>query len=817
MRASITLALAALVALASPARAGAQVLEEYVVREGEDCGTIAARRYGSPRRYDRIHEHNPQLGPLPHRLRAGTVLHLPPAEAAAPSADAIVTDARGSVRSQEPTTTSWSGARIGEELYSGWRVSTGERSSAELTFRTSSVAAVRAETLVIVHGSSVERVREEGTRAVLREGSMLSRLSSLSGGAPLTVETPTAEVVLEHGEATVRVTSNDETAISAHSGRPARVRRSEGGRAAGDAVEVPEGHGSRVSRGAPPTPPRPLPAAPAWAPEQSAAFLGLTGVGGTMRGRWLPVEGARGYRVEIARREDGRDLVFAAEVPATVTAFEAHRFPAGAYYLRLTTIDDAFFEGRATVPVALQVVDATLVPPGAVPPGAPAQASDALAVLEALDALGDAALLEDAAPPVPEVLVGTRVLVPEGVVCAMGASEPAHELVLAAPGEGYLTCVDAAGANVTGLEVRVVGVRAALLAEDGGELPPLVRGERRAARLVVREGEVDVASLALEGDARVQIELGGLHPEGGLAVALTPAIDAPDALSLGVALRGSESAALGGSESAALGTVAVRTIAAEPSVVEPPPVIRVPAPPRPIALHEAMGLLASPSWVGLRDEQREGSGGWIAITGASARLGEPDPRLRLVAGVQAGLWDELLRLSAVAPLDVIGQAARSADRGARDVQFALGSRVIDASRSGGFGLALEAAVWAPTAGAQGLDHGRLSVSADLSLRFAERFAVRARQAGIFDLVDAGSLLWASAWGLDVAIVGPLSAGLEGTMTIGREDDRDWYAGGVGLGVGIDLAPVMISLGGRYGFGDDLWPTLTLAANARVSF
>jgi hypothetical protein len=79
------------------------------------------------------------------------------------------------------------------------------------------------------------------------------------------------------------------------------------------------------------------------------------------------------------------------------------------------------------------------------------------------------------------------------------------------------------------------------------------------------------------------------------------------------------------------------------------------------------------------------------------------------------------------------------------------------------------------------------------------------------------MLWASAYGLDVAVTGPLSLGLEGTLTIGREAATDWFAGGVGLGLGFDLHPVVISLAGRVGFGDDLWPQGTGALNVRASF
>ncbi len=711
--------LVAIVTLA-PCAASAQELTDYTVREGDTCGQIAERMYGSPRRYDRIHEHNPQLGPMPHRLRAGAVLRLPPPERAAP-ADATVSDARGVVRSQDPRAAEWQGARVGQSLYSGWRVSTGERSSAELAFRASSVAAIRAETLVIVHGASVERVREEGTRAVLREGSMLSRLSSLSGGAPLTVETPSAEVALTDGEAAVRVSNHGETGVSAHSGRAARVRGSGAMRAS--EVEVPVGHGSRVRVGAAPEPPRPLPAPPAWPSDQPRAFLGLTGVGATMRGRWIAAPSAARYRVEIARRADGRDLVFATEVPASVTSFEAHHFPAGEYYLRVATIDDALLEGRAPDALALHVVRVALVAPGSEAPAIGAEQGP-LDLLEELDALSDASLFADAAPARPEVLVATRVVVPEGVVCAFGASEPAHELTLSIVGDGYLTCVDAQGQNIVGFELRVV---------------------ETATPIVV--------------------------------------------------------------ESVPVEDVAAPIATAAPIEVAPPP----------FSVHEAAGLFATPSWVGLRDEQREGHGTWVGVVGASARLGEPDPRVRLVAGVTASMLDEHLRLTAVAPLDIVGQAARSADRGARDVHFSIGSRVVAARDAAGFGLALEAGVWAPTAGDQGLRRGRLSVAADVSLRIAERVALRTRQAGHFDLVASGSLLWASAYGVDVSIAGPLSAGVEGTMTIGSEDGRDWYAGGVGLGVGLDFSPVVISLGGRYGFGDDLWPTLTLTGNARASF
>ncbi len=771
-------------------------LEPYTVQEGDTCGTIAERWYGSPRRYDRIHEHNPDLGPMPHHLHAGQVLQLPlPRER---GADATVTDARGTVRAQRSSESTMSGAHIGEDLDSGSRVSTSERSSAELTFRSSSVAAIREQTLVIVHGASVERVREEGTHAELREGSLISRLSSLSGHAPLVVDTPVAQVQVGEGETSVDVarTSGD-TAISTHSGHASNVHATPAG-VEHTSVEVPSGHGTIVRRGHPPTPPRPLPVAPAWSAGEARSFLGAIDSGGTMRGSWLPAPSASAYRVEIARREDGRDLVFQVEVAASVTRFEAYHFPAGRYFVRVATLDADRLEGRPANGEPFEIVGVRFLSPGEVAPDA---ASNPVDVLEELDALADAALFATSAPPPPEVLRGARAMVPEGVVCAMGASEPSHELVLDTLGTGFLTCVDGAGQNIAGMDVDVIGIRARLLAEDGSPLGPIVRGTSAPVRIRLDAGAPDESAILVTSAIGASITDVTSHADAELAATVSVALDAPESIALTLASRDAP-------------TLALETLTVH---VEDPPPPPPPPPAPPFRLHEGLGAFAMPSWVGLRDEQRTGFGGTLGMTVASARLGENDPRVRMIAGVNAGFFGEYLRIAAVVPLDILGQASRTADRGARDVFFSVGSRVLSSASTGGFGLAFDLGMWAPTAGPGGLNRGRLQIASDLSLRIADRVALRSRQAGIFDLDANGSMLWASAYGLDVLAVSLLTIGVEGTMTIGHEDGRDWYAGGVGLALGLDLAPVFLSLAGRYGFGDDLWPTATIALNARAAF
>lgn len=778
-----------LLILSCAAPASAQEILEYAVREGETCGMIARRMYGHSRRYDLIHEHNPELGPMPHRLSAGQILRLPQVEVSDDS-DATVTAVRRRVESQRPQASRWDRARVGQELFQGWRVSTGERSSAELTFRASSVATIREETLVIVYGGEARRVRREGARAVIREGALLSRLGSLSGGSePLEVETPTAVATLEEGEHSVHV-DRGRTRVAAHRGRAARVRSRRGGAE----VEVPEGHGTSVREGSPPSPPRRLPAAPQWVPDQPSRYLALASRGGTLTAGWRPVNTASHYRVEIARRPDGRDMVAAATVPAEVNRFEAHQLPPGDYYARVCTIDEEGFEGRPDEAAAFEVVGVTIVEPGAAPPEpAPEPENPALARLEAIDDSVDP--LGEAPPPVP-VLQGSRLIAPEGVVCAAGESEPSEALVFDSVGELYLTCVDPEGENIVGLDVTVAALRMRVLSEDGGEHPTLLR-ERRSAVLVEVEG-ADVTGVSLDGAAGLTVVESSPREGGGFRATIRAAADAPDASELRL-VRGD----------AVLASASVGTADAPPAPARPS------GPVRPV--HEGLGRAAFASAVGLVDERRHGHAMWLGVHLQSARIGEPDVRLRTTVGLRASLLEERVRIGAQVPLDIVGQGARLADRGDRDVFATLSSLILD---EGMVGLAAEAGLWIPTSGTQsarGLRQARLQVAADLSLRFAERLTLRTRQAGIFDLVADESLLWASAYGLDVWIAGPLSIGLEGTVTIGREDDADWFAGGTALAVGLDLAPVFVSVVGRYGFGDDLLTDATVGANLRGSF
>jgi hypothetical protein len=557
---------------------------------------------------------------------------------------------------------------------------------------------------------------------------------------------------------------------------------------------------TRVVEGEPPSPPRPLPSAPAWAADQPTRFLGLTDRGGTLRGSWQPVPDARSYRVEIARRSDGRDLLVSLEAPASTASFEAHRLPPATYYVRVSTIDDELYEGRPEQPIAVDLIGVTIVEPGADPPP---PLDPQLAMLHDLDGYGDVDFAADVPARVP-VLLRSRLLAPDGVTCAVGASAPSEELRFETEGDQHLTCVTAEGENIVGVDVTVQAIQAEVFGEDGAA-PVLVRGRVTPVRMAVRAGAA-TSGLTVVGGLGLTVESVEPLEGGGFRSMVRAAADAPDATELRV-VRGAEGA--GASSDTVLATAAVRT-------VDPPaaPIVETPVEGI-VAAPEALGLAAYTSWVGLRDERRHGSGIWTSLSIESARLGEPDVRVRAAAGVRASFFEEHLRIDAQVPLDIIGIAVRSADRGSRDVFASLSTLLLDGEE--GLGLSLDAGLWAPTSGAQGLDRGRLQVGAELSLRSGDGLTLRTRQAGIFDLVGDGSTLWASAYGFDLAVLRPLVIGAEGTMVIGYEDGRDWYAGGIALSLGLDLSPVVISAAIRYGFGDDLFPVATLVLNVRGSF
>ena len=752
-----------------PAPAGAQPpaegdsveIVEYTVQAGDTCGRIAQRMWGNARRYDLIHSFNPGMGPPPHHLVAGTVLRLPRVATAASSLpDARVTAAERRVTARSREEEAWREAHIGLDLYRGWHVVTEERSSAELTFRDTSVVAMRADTLVIIFGGAATRVRQGGTDATLERGSMRTALGALrgtgdasgGGGAlALHVNMPSSQADLSGGSSVLSVDEGGTSRVSAHVGE-VRLRGE-----SGPVVRVPEGMGSAVTPHARPTPPRPLPPAPIWA-NGPRRFFGASGRGAVIAGEWSAAAGARTYHVEVAREPDGRGVVASTEVPESVTRFELHGFPPGTYYVRVSTIDTDFFESRPSEVLTVSAESATITLPGATegasfPPIDPSEEPGALTLP-----------------------LGTRVALPADVHCEGGASE------LVVTSETLPACADANG-PVALLPVRVetVSLRA--------DATTLAAGETREVSFGLVSGALPPdAALVAHGVTLTNVRRDGDHL---LATVTAPADASEGSVDLVLGTTVLSSTPLAVTPAPAVETTettpAVATETAEAEVV---PVPDLPAAPG--ALTEAVGAMPFSESVGLRDLDVRGVGGRVSIGTIAA--GEPMVRVALEAF--GSVLDDQLRLSVAMPIDAASPRTQSWQDGSADLVAGVGWLPL---RRGPVSLLVDAAIWIPTELDHGLSLARLVPSLEAAWLVGGTFHLRTRQAAMLDLADHGTRLWSSAYGMDARMVGPFGVGFEVELVVGDPDGtgvRSDYA--FVPEIVLDFESIAVHVGGRFG-------------------
>jgi FecR protein len=332
---------------AGGARPASPALVPYTVGENEGCDTIAAKLYGDAQRYDIIHQHNPQLGPPPHnKLKPGTVLMVLPATV---GPDARLSFVRNEVEVQAPTPKP---GHPSDPLFRGNRVSTGLQSSAAMRFRDDTHLSMGEKTLVVILGAT--RAATQTSDATLVNGSLRARMAELAGKPkPVVVATDSGSVALGAGETKVSVDDAKATRLAVYKGDSTITAQKK-------TVPVTHGFGSKAEMGTPPTPPRPLPAAPAWTtPPPSLVFANASGtadVTGTYGPGIGPGEAAAHWHVQLAHDTELEDLIVDATVPAGVTSIATQKLPLGTYYVRASAVDADEFEGPygvvATVTVA---------------------------------------------------------------------------------------------------------------------------------------------------------------------------------------------------------------------------------------------------------------------------------------------------------------------------------------------------------------------------------------------------------------------------------------------------------------------------------
>ncbi|MBL4634880.1 MAG: FecR domain-containing protein [Kofleriaceae bacterium] len=420
---TLLLTIALLIGLVPSVQAQPKKTRVYVVKARDTCVRIAGRELGNRGNYKLIHVHN-SLGPLPHKLKPGQKLNLP---ILSEKSQAVLSVKRGPVRFRPAAKSDWDSAKPGMDLYKAWRVNSRKQAAAELTFRDNSKLTMRENTVVIVYGRSSQR-KASLTRAVLKSGSLRTRLSELSGGKRLMVETPSSEAEVGKGSTLISVDSEGTSRIANHKGEGVTVRsKSTKKRRKRAKVRVAAGFGSKVKVGLPPSKPKALPPAPTWLPGRMAG-IGFASTGASVGRGWKPVAVASSYRVEIARSKEMNDIVATVVAPSNVTKFVAHGLPKGRYFVRVSSIDDDGFESVPSVTEIAQVYelsDASSGTPAESPPGSSVAVSEKTEVIT-----------------VPN---GTNLEVPDGITCSLGAALKKSKLMLLATGPQQIVCSDSQG------------------------------------------------------------------------------------------------------------------------------------------------------------------------------------------------------------------------------------------------------------------------------------------------------------------------------------------------------------------------------------
>lgn len=417
---------------------------EYKVVKGDTCIGIARKVYGNGRLcFKMISKYNKMNRKFV--IVTGRILKLPTKEelgVASTGADAIVTDRKGNVETREPKKTSWTKASTGEELYTLWRVNSGKRSSAEVTFtENNSALQMRENTLVIIYGPHKSKARRVGSKAVLERGTLRSRMAARAGKSKpkMVVETPASTATLGQGEALIDVADKGVTRVANHSAKdvslvgkdapaPKKKKRRRRKKRKRKVVRLPKNTGSKVIPGKDPSPPKPLPPSPKWTSASPANMLAI-GSTSSHTVRWEPVKQAARYRVELLNDPQGNQVMDRFFVDGRYDSMMLQNLPPQTYYMRIASIDADKFEGRPSALLQLNMVPAKLTPAKAI------EQDNGV------------------------YYVGSSINI-DGARCTTDDNKTRSDtLVFSKAGKQTLSCVDAAGAPLAPLDITIRDMR----------------------------------------------------------------------------------------------------------------------------------------------------------------------------------------------------------------------------------------------------------------------------------------------------------------------------------------------------------------------
>jgi hypothetical protein len=336
VRARITAALvmAAAAALAQegapPPREG-DAVEWHTVKLGETLEQITASYLGTPRLWRENWRLNPSVAD-PHRLTPGQRLRVIVRRRSRTAEISVVSRRVEEQAAPHP----WTPAQVGDLLSQGDGIRTYEQSSAELRFDDGAQLTISERSLVFIRDAG-EAPRQAPRRALeIRQGQadLETRATTLPPRLEIRVGSARAEPGSPEATRARARTGPEGSAQFMVFGGATQVT------AAGKRVTVPEGAGTSVAAGRPPTPPEKLLEAARL--EEPAAGHAFDHANPAFA--WEVVPRAASYTIEVFRDAAGRELVDRA-VGLTQPRWRAGGLPMGELYWRVTAVSATGLDG----------------------------------------------------------------------------------------------------------------------------------------------------------------------------------------------------------------------------------------------------------------------------------------------------------------------------------------------------------------------------------------------------------------------------------------------------------------------------------------
>lgn len=292
---------------------------------------------------------------------SGVLAQTAPSTAERGAREVTVIASHGAVEAQPPGAPAGRAPAVGDTLPAGSRLSAGDGATLALSLPNGATLTLLPETQLTLFGSAAPPAANAppSTTTTLERGTVRVSATADEASPTIPLAIGTSVVALGRGDAVISSAPRAvRTQVSVLRGR-AQVRTGAHVRL------VRAGQGVRMTNGAPASSFFSLAAAPSWreAPPRALATLGGAGPVGFSYG---PSGGVavRGWRVELARDADFRDLVVSERVPLRQLRWEGRVAGAGDWYARVSAIDALGLDGVPS-PAARITVAAPAIVPGA--------------------------------------------------------------------------------------------------------------------------------------------------------------------------------------------------------------------------------------------------------------------------------------------------------------------------------------------------------------------------------------------------------------------------------------------------------------------